>query len=137
MSSGKVARVRFEGVEFEEFSGGRCRARVDMAWREETFDGAAEGDTTDLGQLRCAAEAACVALQRVAAGAARFEVLDLETVKVLDSQAVVVALAVHQKEDVRYSVGFCLITDDESGPASVKSVLNGTNRILAGLLPGE
>ncbi len=131
MSSGKVARVRFEGVEFEEFSGGRCRARVDMAWREETFDGAAEGDTTDLGQLRCAAEAACVALQRVAAGAARFEVLDLETVKVLDSQAV------HQKEDVRYSVGFCLITDDESGPASVKSVLNGTNRILAGLLPGE
>ncbi len=136
MSSGKTPRVRFEGVEFEELSGGGCQARVDMAWRDEAFVGAAEGVGSDLGKLRCAAEATCDALQRVASNAATFEVLDLETVKVLDSHAVVVALAVHQGEEVRYSVGFCLITDDEGGAAAVKSVLNGSNRILAGVLPG-
>jgi hypothetical protein len=136
MSTGKIPRVRFEGVAFEELSGGGCQARVDMMWQDEAFVGAAEGAGSDLGKLRCAAEATCDALQRVASSAATFEVLDLETVKVLDSQAVVVALAVHEGEDIRYSVGFCLITDDEGGEAAVKSVLNGTNRILAGLLPG-
>lgn len=135
MSSGAVPRVRFTGVELEEMPNDRCQARVCMAWRNQKFDGIGEGAATELGQLRCAAEATCGALRRVVPSTTTFEVLDLETVKVLDAQAVVVALAVHDEDDVRYSVGFCLIQDDNGAYAAVKSVLNGTNRLLARLLP--
>lgn len=134
MSSGAVPRVRFAGVEFEKLPNDRCRARVNMAWRNERFAGIAEDAATDLERLRCAAAATCDALRSVVPSTTQFEVLDLETVKVLDAEAVVVALAVHHEEDVRYSVGFCLIQDDRGAEAAVKSVLNGTNRLLARII---
>ena len=138
MGAGGVPRVRFEGVDYEELVNQRFRARVDMAWRGESYVGLAEREAGGLGPLQCAAEATCDALQRIISGVASFEVLDIETVKVMDTEAVVVALAVHPATDaVKYSVGFCLIKGDDGPGAAVKSVLNGTNRILARLLPGD
>ncbi len=134
MGAGTVPRVRFVALAMEDLAGARCGARVDMDWEGQTFVGAAEEDATELGRMRCAAQATCDCLKRVLSGQATFEILDIETVKVFDATAVVIALAVREDDHVRYSVGFCLIKENPE-EATVKAVLNGTNRILAGLLP--
>lgn len=134
MSGGIVPRVRFEGAELEVLPEGRCQVRIDMEWRDQKFTEAAAGETSGLGPMQCAAAATCAALQRVVSDLATFKMLDLERVKVLDSEAVVVALAVRHESELRYSVGFCMITEDEGPNAAVKAVLNGTNRILSKLL---
>lgn len=134
MSSEGSRRVRFAGLELEELIGGRCRATVEMEWRGTRYVGAAEEGPSELRDARCAGRAASVALaQLVAERGGSFELLDLETVKALDADAVVVAIAARDGESTRYSVGFCIIRDDQAG-AAVRAVLNGTNRFLSQVL---
>ncbi len=130
-------RVRFAGIELEELEEGRCRAKVEMEWRGSRYAGTAEEGASELRDARCAGRAASEALARmVAPSGAAFDLLDLETVKVLDSNAVVVAIAARNRGMTRYSVGFCIIREDPAG-AAVRAVLNGTNRFLSQILePG-
>jgi hypothetical protein len=137
MSGEGSRRIRFAGIELEELDAGRCRAKVEMEWRGARFAGTAEEPASELRDARCAGRAASEALRHLAepAGAA-FDILDLETVKVLNANAVVVAIAARTGAVTRYAVGFCIIRDDPAG-AAVRAVLNGTNRFLSQVLDTE
>lgn len=134
MSGKGSRRVRFAGIELEELEGGRCKASVELEWRGARYSGTAEEAESELRDVRCAGRAASEALARlVTPTGAAFDLLDLETVRALDSNAVVVAIAARRGETTRYSVGFCVIRDDPAG-AAVRAVLNGTNRFLSQIL---
>ena len=52
-------RVKFEDLDLETLPSGRCRSKVTLAWNEgNRFVGTAEGVSSEVGVLRCAAEGA-------------------------------------------------------------------------------
>lgn len=81
--------------------------------------------------VRCAAQATVDALRRVAGtDRATFELLDLKTVEVFDTQAVIIALSVRYQNETRYLVGFSLAGEDDPPQAAGRAVLNSTNRFF-------
>ncbi len=123
-------RVKLVRLELEQRATDRCHARVALEWGAETYSGGADETGPELREPRCAANAATSALQQVVgADRATFELLDLATVTVFQTPAVVVALSIHDRDETLYSVGFCLVKQDLP-QAAVKAVLNATNRFL-------
>ena len=59
-----------------------------------------------------------------------FEVLDLQSITVLEFPAVVVALSVRWQDESKILAGFSLAREDDLPHAAVRAVLNSTNRFL-------
>lgn len=130
----RTRRVKFTGVEVERLATSGCTASVALEWQDQTYVGAGDAAGPDLPELWCAGRATTEAMQQVVEGhGARFDVLDIETVQALGAPAVVVALAIHHREETQYVVGFCMVKEDPAH-AGVRAVLNGTNRFLGRLL---
>ena len=56
-------RLRFVNFVLDRLPSGECRVRVTLAWPDgASFDGEARGLTSQAGELRCAAQAALLAL---------------------------------------------------------------------------
>ncbi len=122
-------RVQFVHLEVEPLPSNRCRYTVEFSHNRKTYAGKAEGAGLE-GELRCAALAAGDALGRVAGtDRATFELLDLKTVEVFDTSAVIIALSVHYQNETQYLVGFSL-AEEEPPQAAVRAVLNSTNRFF-------
>jgi len=91
-------RLRFQEFTFERLPNGRCRARVMLSWADgRQFVGEAEGVISEAGELRCAAEAAVRALERVVRPKLGFEVVGVKAVRA---------------ERDRAAVGICCIVVD-------------------------
>ncbi len=122
-------RVQFVHLEVESLPSNRCRCSVELGHNGRTYVGTAEGAGLE-GELRVAAQAAVDALISVAGtGGATFKLLNLTTIEVFGTPAVLIALSVHFQEDWLYLVGFSLAEKDPP-QAAAKAVLNGTNRFL-------
>ncbi len=126
------ARIRFDDFEFEEHPDGSCSARVVLSWDEgRRFTASADGIVSELGVLRCAAEAAARALELAVDNRAQLELQGVTTIKAFDTAVVVVSIASTIGGRTQRVVGSTVI-DGDPGRAAVRAVLSSTNRLFEG-----
>ena len=125
------ARIRFEDLELEELPTGRCTATVRLAWEAggNVFTGTAEGVSSEIGVLRCAAEATSRALELAVDNRVALELQGITTIKAFDTVVVVVSLASRFSDHAQRVVGSTVI-EGEPAAAAVRAVLSATNRLL-------
>ena len=130
-------RIGFRDFRLEHLSDNRCGAVVLLAWPEgDGFIGAAQGDHTETGRLRCAAEATARALEQSVNDQIALDVQEVQTMDVEREQAmnerdiniVVVLVSGRVLGEVRLLVGSCLIKDEPPRRAAL-AVLKATKPI--------
>ena len=127
-------RLRFAQFVLERLPNGRCRAKVELTWREsERFTGEAEGLASQAGELRCASDATVKALTQAVQGGVGFELLGVKAVRAFDATVVIVSLAV-QIDGATHRVVGSYLSDTEPARGAALAVLNATNRILGNRL---
>jgi hypothetical protein len=127
-------RLRFAQFVLERLPNGRCRANVELTWKDsERFRGDSEGLASQAGELRCAAEATVKALTQAVQGGVSFELLGVKAVRAFDATVVIVSLSV-QGEGASHRVVGSYLSDAEPARGAALAVLNATNRILGNRL---
>lgn len=123
-------RLRFQDFAFERLPNGRCQARVVLSWSDgRQFVGEAEGVISEAGELRCAAEAAVRALERVVRPKLGFDIVGVKAVRAFDATVVIVSLMARTEASVTRLVGSYLAEKNPTQGAAL-AVLNATNRML-------
>jgi len=123
-------RLRFADFTFTRTPNGRCAAEVELEWLDGArVAGRAAGLASPLGDQRIAAEAALDALQNFAAGALRFELVGVKTLRAFDANIVIVAVTSKGADGTMRMLGTHLAEEDQLR-STVIAVLNATNRIL-------
>lgn len=123
-------RLRFRKFALDRLPGSRCKARVELGWTDDdSFVGESEGLASAAGELRCAAEACVMALDRAVRGEVSLELLGVKAVKAFDNNVVIVSLAYQEKGEGQRLVG-CFLADVDSSRGAALAVLNATNRVL-------
>ncbi len=126
-------RLKFSDFDFATLPDGRCRARVELHLGDQAqFEGTSEGLASPTGELRCAAQAAVLALEQAVEGKVELELLGVKSVRAFDSTVVIVSLACQQEESHRV-VGSCL-AEGQLPRGAALAVLNATNRMLGNLV---
>jgi len=129
-------RLRFVNFKLDRLPSGECRVRVTLAWGDgASFEGEARGLTSQAGELRCAAQAALLALAQ-AVHEPSFELVGVKSIRAFDATVVIVSLGVPGGSDIPRVVGSYLTEDDPPRGAAL-AVLNATNRLLARKEPPE
>ncbi len=124
-------RVKFNDFVLNRLPNGRCRAKVVLGWLDaEEYQGESEGLGSQAGELRCAAEACVMALDKAVKGELKFELLGVKAVRAFDSNVVIVSLAIPQEAAGQRLVGCYLTPDADPSKGAALAVLNATNRIL-------
>ncbi len=114
--------------------GDRCSARVMLSLSPGVeIIGTAEGEASQRGRLRCAAEATAQAIEGATAEQLELTVLAVKLVETIDAVIVVVALASQASQDGQRMVGSCLV-QGQPDRSAVLAVLSATNRLVGPLL---
>jgi hypothetical protein len=101
-----------------------------LTWSDgRQFVGESEGVISQAGELRCSAEAAVRALERVVQPQLALEVLGVKAVRAFDATVVIVSLAVRADTVASRLVGSYMAEKDPPRGAAL-AVLNATNRVL-------
>ena len=124
-------RIGFRGCELEQLPNNRCRARVVVAWLEgEEFAGAAQGEDTEAGRLKCAVDATARALEKSVSDEITLGVEGVRTIAESDTDIIVVLLSYHLLGGTQQKlVGSCIIGKQPQRSAAL-AVLKATNRIM-------
>lgn len=123
-------RLRFVGFKLDRLPSGECRARVTLTWPDgPRFEGEARGLTSQAGELRCAAQAALLALAQ-AVREPSFELVGVKAVRAFDATVVIVSLGLPGHSEGPRVVGSYL-TEGDAPRGAALAVLNATNRLLA------
>ena len=126
-------RLKFVEFEFATLASGRCRSRVVLEWREGvSFEGSAEGLSSQTGQLRCAAEATVEALEQAVDGKVKLELLGVKAVRAFDAVVLIVSLSCHNGTAQRVVGSY--LSEDELPRGAALAVLNATNRLLGNIV---
>src|SRR5579862_3033132 len=128
----KRERLRFSNFRFARTPSGLCTAEVE--WLDGvTVVGRATGQSSPMGDLRVAAEAALHALENFAGGALAFELAGIKALRAFDANIVIVAVGLRKGEGPTRLLGSYLAEQDPVR-AAVVAVLNATNRILGNFI---
>ena len=128
-------RVKLEEFGITRLPGGRCLGRVTVGWHHgNDFVGTAEAPDSPHGQIRCAAEATALAVERATRNKVALQVLAVKEVEGFGTVLVVVSFAV--EDVIKRLVGACLAVERPSRGA-VLAVLNATNRVLSPVVAGS
>jgi hypothetical protein len=101
-----------------------------LSWSEEnSVTGVAEGVSSPMGLLRCAAEAAARALELAVDRRVILDLQGVTTIKAFDAVIVVVSLASRLSDHEQRVVGSA-VANGKAAHAAVRAVLNATNRLL-------
>lgn len=123
-------RIRFVEFKLDRLPSGECRARVTLAWPDgPSFEGEARGLTSQAGELRCAAQAALLALAQ-AVREPSFELVGVKALRAFDATVVIVSLGPPGHSPGPQVVGSYL-TEGDAPRGAALAVLNATNRLLA------
>jgi hypothetical protein len=126
-------RIMFDDLVLHQV-GNRCSAQVMLSLSKGVeVVGSAEGDASERGRLRTAAEATAKAIEGAAQGELKLTVLNVTLVETVDAMLVLVALASRGKQDGERLVGSCLVKGQDDRSA-VFAVLSATNRLVGLLL---
>ena len=126
-------RLKFSEFDFSTLPDGRCKARVGLQMGQEaTFEGTAEGLGSPTGELRCAAQAAVLALEQAVQGKVGLELIGVKSVRAFDSTVVIVSLACQQVEAHRVVGSY--LAEEQLPRGAALAVLNATNRLLGNLV---
>jgi hypothetical protein len=124
-------RLIFTDLKFNYFPDARCRAEVELTRRSgDHVIGTREGKGTEVVALRCAAQAAMDAIQKVVEPERSFELLGVKSVHAFDTVIVIVCVGVTDAQGHRQLVG-TFVADRGPERAAAVAVLNATNRYLA------
>lgn len=129
------ARVRFRDFRLTESPSGTCEAEVVLGWDSGAqTTGKAQGVNSSTGILRCAAEAAIVALDElVIEYGISLDLLGVKSIKAFDSVVVIVSLTSNVGDNSQRLVGSCIIQEDAPRGAAL-AVLNATNRLVGNMI---
>ena len=126
-------RITFDDLVLDQV-GDRCSARVMLSLSPGVeIIGTAEGEASQRGRLRCAAEATAQAIEGATAEQLELTVLAVKLVETIDAVIVVVALASPSSQDGQRMVGSCLV-QGQPDRSAVLAVLSATNRLVGPLL---
>lgn len=130
----KRERLRFVDFRFGRTPQGACHAEVELEWLDGArVTGKAQGTSSEMGDLRCAAEAAIDAIERFSESALELELLGVKALRAFDANIVIVSVEVKRGEGPRRLLGSYLAEQDPIR-ASVVAVLNATNRVLGNFI---
>jgi hypothetical protein len=130
----KRERLRFSAFRFVRTPSGLCTAEVELEWVDGvTVVGRASGQSSPMGDLRVAAEAALKALESFAGGALTFELAGIKALRAFDANIVIVAVGLRKGEGPQRLLGAYLAESDPVR-AAVVAVLNATNRLLGNFI---
>jgi len=130
----KRERLRFTNFQFVRTPSGLCTAEVELEWLDGvTVIGKASGQSSPMGDLRIAAEAALHALENFSGGAIEFELAGIKALRAFDANIVIVAIGLRKGEGPRRLLGSYLAERDPVR-AAVIAVLNATNRLLGNFI---
>jgi len=134
MDQDRERRIRFESLDLVQLPDSRCKSQVVLSWSErDRATGSADGVSSSMGLLRCAAEAAAQALGIAVDRQVTLELLGVTTIKAFDTTIVVVAMLSHAGDHVHRIVGSS-VSNNDAPEAAVRAVLNATNRLLGDLI---
>jgi hypothetical protein len=105
---------------------------VELEYEGQKWFGRSGGQSSPLGDLRMAAEAALRALEEFAEGALSFELIGVKHIRAFDSNLVIVSIGVRGSAGTRL-VG-CYLADEDMPRGAALAVLNATNRLLGNYL---
>ena len=127
-------RLRFTDFRFDRTPSGRSSATVQFEWIEgDPIMGKASGQTSELGDLRIACEAALRAIESFAAGAFTLELLGVKLIRAFDSNVIIVAISAKRPDGATRLLG-CTLAERDPLHGSVIAVLHATNRLLGNLI---
>lgn len=95
--------------------------------------GKASGQTSELGDLRIACEAALRAIESFAKGAFTLELLGVKLIRAFDSNVIIVAISAKRPDGATRLLG-CTLAERDPLHGSVIAVLHATNRLLGNLI---
>ena len=133
---GEPPRIRFIALRVSRAPSGRCRAEVELESVDgQSLCGAADSQAIAEGDLRAAAAATLDALHQASSPGARggtgprFALLGVKNVRAFDQTIVLLQLGAATGRGYLRLVG-CAVGDDDLVAATVRAVLNASNRVL-------
>ncbi len=130
----KRERLRFSNFGFTRTPSGRCSAEVELEWVDGVrVVGRADGQTSELGDLRISAEAALRALESFSDQALVFELIGVKLLRAFDANVVIVSVGVKRGEGPGKLLG-CYLAERDIPRGAVLAVLNATNRVLGNFI---
>ena len=135
MSDNTRRRLRFDGVESETTPDGHCRVTVRLEWYDRMYESEVEGLQTHHGLLRAAASASLTSALQAAGPRLHAELAGVKAVRAFDGWVVVMRLTGESGSEPLTLLGASSCEAEEDLPhATVKAVLDATNRVLEGPL---
>jgi len=133
MASEPYSRITFGEVVLNQV-GGHCSARVMLSLSPGVeLVGTAQGEASQHGRLRCAAEAAARAIEGAAPNQLTLAVLGVNLIETLKAVLVVVSLTSQANQEGERLVGSCVVKEQPEQSAAF-AVLSATNRLIGLLL---
>ncbi len=122
-------RVRFANFAFTRTPSGHCTADVELEYEGQRVSGHCTGQSSPLGDLRIAADAALRALEEFTERALRFEMLGVKLIRAFDANLVIVSVGQLGTDAPVRLVG-CFLAETDIRRGAAVAVLNATNRVL-------
>ena len=133
-SDARRERLRFSEFSFTRTPAGVCVAEVELEWNPGSrFRGRSEGQSSPLGDLRIAAEAAMRALEAFSKGELAFELIGVKMVRAFDANLIIVSLAMRGSPTPTRLLG-CYLAEGDIARGAATAVLNATNRLLGNFI---
>ncbi len=128
-STSRRDRVRFANFGFTRTPSGHCMADVELEYEGQRVTGHCTGQSSPLGDLRIAAEAALRALEEFTEHTMRFEMLGVKLIRAFDANLVIVSVGQLGPAAPVRLVG-CYLAESDIRRGAAIAVLNATNRVL-------
>lgn len=127
-------RLRFSDFNFSRSQSGQCIAEVELEFSPGAkYRGRAQGQSSSMGDLRVAADAAIKALSTFSEGQLDFELIGVKTVRAFDANLIIVSVILKDPVSPARLLGAYLADGDMARGAAL-AVLNATNRILGNFI---
>lgn len=123
-------RVRFANFAFTRTPSGQCMADVELEYEGQRVTGHCTGQSSPLGDLRIASEAALRALEEFTDHNLRFEMLGVKLIRAFDANLVIVSVGQLGGSGVPVRLVGCYLAESDIRRGSAIAVLNATNRVL-------
>ncbi len=130
----KRGRLRFTDFHILRNSQGGCTVEVELEWIDGVrVTGRASGQSSEVVDLRIAAEAALKAMDIFTEGAVELDLIGVKHVRAFDANVIIVAISNKKSDGPQRLLGSALVESDPVHGAVV-AVLGATNRVLGNFI---